>query len=114
MVQGAPKKSAKADSKSTRCAPRILNAHSSHKQAENTRPTTRRQSDQAEEIKAGRKEQTDKSASLHADSIRLTPQKHSAGMAAMTEKKLAERAGHLELLKGGKKTKKDAQKPKGK
>ena len=35
-------------------------------------------------------------------------------MTAMTEKKLAERAGHLELLKGGKKTKKDAQKPKGK
>jgi hypothetical protein len=35
-------------------------------------------------------------------------------MTAMTEKKLAERAGHLELLKGGKRSKKDAQKPKAK
>jgi hypothetical protein len=32
--------------------------------------------------------------------------KHSAGLTAVTEKNLAERAGHLELLKGGKKDKK--------
>ncbi|KAL2350821.1 hypothetical protein BJ546DRAFT_379787 [Cryomyces antarcticus] len=29
--------------------------------------------------------------------------KHSAGLSAMTEKALAERAGHLEMLRGGKK-----------
>jgi hypothetical protein len=29
--------------------------------------------------------------------------KHSAGLAAVTEKNLAERAGHLEILGGGKK-----------
>jgi hypothetical protein len=32
--------------------------------------------------------------------------KYSAGFTAMTEKNLAERAGHLELLSGGKKDKK--------
>jgi len=32
--------------------------------------------------------------------------KHTSGMTASTEKNLAERAGHLELLKGGKKDKK--------
>lgn len=31
--------------------------------------------------------------------------KHSAGLTAMTERTLASKAGHLELLKGGKKTK---------
>jgi hypothetical protein len=31
--------------------------------------------------------------------------KHSSGLAAMTEKSLASRAGHLELLRGGKKDK---------
>nr|POE62803.1 upf0390 protein [Quercus suber] len=31
--------------------------------------------------------------------------KHSSGLAAMTEKSLASKAGHLELLKGGKKEK---------
>lgn len=30
-------------------------------------------------------------------------QKHSAGLIGLTEKNLAERAGHLEMLKGGKK-----------
>ncbi|KAF1824451.1 uncharacterized protein K489DRAFT_296864, partial [Dissoconium aciculare CBS 342.82] len=29
--------------------------------------------------------------------------KHSSGLAAVTEKSLASRAGHLELLRGGKK-----------
>lgn len=29
--------------------------------------------------------------------------KHSSGLTAMTEKNLAEKAGHLEVLKGGKK-----------
>ncbi|KAF2454678.1 hypothetical protein BDY21DRAFT_373928 [Lineolata rhizophorae] len=29
--------------------------------------------------------------------------KHTAGLTALTEKNLAERAGHLEMLKGGKK-----------
>ncbi|KAJ9621992.1 hypothetical protein H2203_006873 [Taxawa tesnikishii (nom. ined.)] len=29
--------------------------------------------------------------------------KHSAGLTAMTEKSLAEKAGHLEMLRGGKK-----------
>jgi uncharacterized protein DUF2462 len=32
--------------------------------------------------------------------------KHSSGLTALTEKNLAERAGHLELLSGGKKDKK--------
>lgn len=37
--------------------------------------------------------------------------KHSAGLSALTEKHLAEKAGHLELLRGGKKDKKsEAQK----
>jgi Protein of unknown function (DUF2462) len=36
--------------------------------------------------------------------------KHSAGLTAMTEKNLAERAGHLEMLSGGKKDKKKATK----
>ncbi|KAF2151662.1 hypothetical protein K461DRAFT_294563 [Myriangium duriaei CBS 260.36] len=36
--------------------------------------------------------------------------KQSAGLAAMTEKSLAERAGHLEMLKGGKKDSKTASK----
>ena len=37
----------------------------------------------------------------------LTPkQKHSSGLTAMTEKSLASKAGHLELLRGGKKDKK--------
>jgi hypothetical protein len=48
------------------------------------------------------------------ESVADIVKKHSAGLTALTEKKLAERAGHLELLKGGKKTKKDKQKPKGK
>jgi hypothetical protein len=41
-------------------------------------------------------------------------QKYSAGLTAMTERTLGAKAGHLELLKGGKKNKdtKDA-KPKG-
>jgi hypothetical protein len=34
--------------------------------------------------------------------------KHSAGLIALTEKNLAEKAGHLELLGGGKKDKKAA------
>ncbi|KAI5240708.1 hypothetical protein E4T43_05941 [Aureobasidium subglaciale] len=34
----------------------------------------------------------------------LTPiQKHSAGLITLTERSLAEKAGHLEMLKGGKK-----------
>lgn len=39
-------------------------------------------------------------------------QKHSAGLTAMTERTLGAKAGHLELLKGGKKNKdaKDAKK----
>ncbi|EKG12974.1 hypothetical protein MPH_09892 [Macrophomina phaseolina MS6] len=32
--------------------------------------------------------------------------KHSAGLTALTEKQLAEKAGHLEMLRGGKKDKK--------
>jgi hypothetical protein len=32
-------------------------------------------------------------------------QKHSAGLTAMTERTLGAKAGHLELLKGGKKNK---------
>ncbi|TKX23398.1 hypothetical protein C1H76_4466 [Elsinoe australis] len=45
--------------------------------------------------------------------------KQSGGLAALTEKSLAERAGHLEMLKGGKADRKDAaakkaEKPKGK
>ncbi|KAF4556034.1 Hypothetical protein D9617_2g060010 [Elsinoe fawcettii] len=36
--------------------------------------------------------------------------KQSAGLAALTEKSLAERAGHLEMLKGGKKDAKEAAK----
>lgn len=32
-------------------------------------------------------------------------QKHSAGLTAMTERTLGAKAGHLELLKGGKKKK---------
>lgn len=35
---------------------------------------------------------------------------HSSGLAAMTEKSLANKAGHLELLKGGKKEKRVAMK----
>jgi hypothetical protein len=33
-------------------------------------------------------------------------QKHTAGLTALTEKNLAERAGHLEMLAGGKKERK--------
>jgi hypothetical protein len=33
--------------------------------------------------------------------------KHTSGLTAMTEKNLAEKAGHLELLGGGKKDKKE-------
>ena len=33
--------------------------------------------------------------------------KHSAGLTAQTEKMLGEKAGHLELLRGGKKDKKE-------
>jgi hypothetical protein len=36
--------------------------------------------------------------------------KHSAGLHAKTEQHLAERAGHLELLSGGKKKRDDKQK----
>ncbi|GAM85401.1 hypothetical protein ANO11243_034080 [Dothideomycetidae sp. 11243] len=36
--------------------------------------------------------------------------KQSAGLTALTEKSLAERAGHLEMLKGGKKDSKDSNK----
>ncbi|KAF1981913.1 hypothetical protein K402DRAFT_424986 [Aulographum hederae CBS 113979] len=31
------------------------------------------------------------------------PQKHTSGLTALTERSLAEKAGHLEMLKGGKK-----------
>jgi hypothetical protein len=43
-------------------------------------------------------------------------QKHSAGLTAMTERTLGAKAGHLELLKGGKKNKdaKDGKDKKGK
>lgn len=43
-------------------------------------------------------------------------QKHSSGLTAMTERTLGAKAGHLELLKGGKKNKdgKDAKDAKGK
>ncbi|KAK0775313.1 hypothetical protein LTR02_004555 [Friedmanniomyces endolithicus] len=34
--------------------------------------------------------------------------KHTSGLTAMTEKSLAGRAGHLELLRGGKKDRKEA------
>lgn len=34
-------------------------------------------------------------------------QKYSAGLIKKTEQTLAEKAGHLEMLNGGKKTKKD-------
>lgn len=37
------------------------------------------------------------------DCFLIPLQKHSSGLAAMTEKALASRAGHLELLHGGKK-----------
>jgi len=33
-------------------------------------------------------------------------QKHTSGLTALTEKNLAEKAGHLEILRGGKKDKK--------
>jgi hypothetical protein len=35
----------------------------------------------------------------------LTDQKHSAGLIGMTERTLGSKAGHLEMLKGGKKNK---------
>ena len=35
----------------------------------------------------------------------ISKQKHSAGLTAMTERTLGAKAGHLELLKGGKKNK---------
>jgi hypothetical protein len=35
--------------------------------------------------------------------------KHTAGLTALTEKNLAEKAGHLELLGGGKRDKKEQQ-----
>lgn len=34
--------------------------------------------------------------------------KHSGGLAGLTEKSLAAKAGHLEMLRGGKKDRKDA------
>ncbi|KAK3725903.1 hypothetical protein LTR37_000051 [Vermiconidia calcicola] len=40
--------------------------------------------------------------------------KHSGGLAAMTEKSLASKAGHLEMLRGGKKDKKAEESKKGK
>jgi Protein of unknown function (DUF2462) len=43
----------------------------------------------------------------------LGKQKHSAGLTAMTERTLGAKAGHLELLKGGKKNK-DGKDKKGK
>lgn len=45
----------------------------------------------------------------------LKLQKHSAGLTAMTERTLGAKAGHLELLKGGKKNKdtKEGEVPKG-
>ncbi|KAF2265521.1 hypothetical protein CC78DRAFT_579269 [Lojkania enalia] len=36
--------------------------------------------------------------------------KHAAGLTAKTEKMLAEKAGHLEMLRGGKKDKKEGKK----
>ena len=36
-----------------------------------------------------------------------TNKKHTSGMTAMTEKSLAGKAGHLEMLRGGKKDRKD-------
>ncbi|KAK8215764.1 hypothetical protein IWZ01DRAFT_538754 [Phyllosticta capitalensis] len=38
--------------------------------------------------------------------------KHTGGLTALTEKSLAQRAGHLEILKGGKKDAKEAAKKK--
>ncbi|KAI9707949.1 MAG: hypothetical protein M1820_004368 [Bogoriella megaspora] len=38
--------------------------------------------------------------------------KHSSGLTALTERKLAEKAGHLEMLKGGKKDRKEGDKGK--
>ncbi|KAL1304065.1 hypothetical protein AAFC00_000500 [Neodothiora populina] len=38
--------------------------------------------------------------------------KHSAGLISLTEKRLAERAGHLEMIKGGKKERDDKAKAK--
>lgn len=38
--------------------------------------------------------------------------KHSAGLTALTEKNLAEKAGHLEMLRGGKKERDDKAKAK--
>jgi hypothetical protein len=35
----------------------------------------------------------------------MSAQKHSGGLTAMTERTLGAKAGHLELLKGGKKNK---------
>ncbi|TVY92414.1 UPF0390 protein [Lachnellula willkommii] len=45
----------------------------------------------------------------------LALKKHSAGLTAMTERTLGAKAGHLELLKGGKKNKdtKEGEVPKG-
>ena len=40
--------------------------------------------------------------------LRSPLQKHTAALTAKTEKMLAQRAGHLELLKGGKKDGKEA------
>lgn len=37
--------------------------------------------------------------------LTVIAQKHSAGLTAMTERTLGAKAGHLELLKGGKKNK---------
>ena len=42
------------------------------------------------------------------DFWRPTIQKHTAALTAKTERTLAQRAGHLELLKGGKKDEKEA------
>jgi hypothetical protein len=48
--------------------------------------------------------------------VLISMQKHSAGLIAMTERTLGAKAGHLELLKGGKKNKdgKDGKDAKGK
>lgn len=64
---------------------------------------------QAEQPQEGMRPVEREAATIITD---IPLKKHSAGLTALTEKNLAEKAGHLEMLRGGKKERDDKAKAK--
>jgi Protein of unknown function (DUF2462) len=97
MVQGAPKKASKAGSSKPNRYAGVCSFGAVQRTEAMCRPKTLGPKPGAKVIKPKKTRLIQKNRII---------KKYSSGLTGMTEKNLAQRAGHLELLSGGKKDKK--------